>query len=65
MRVFSDDLKTDLELGNLVETFRQHAMQLVNMLDISVPVVAKLKVRAAVQCQVCQLLEFCLEGHST
>ena len=39
----ADDLK-NLELGNLVETFREHAMELVNMLDVSVPVVAKLKV---------------------
>ncbi|KAI0230376.1 lon peptidase 2, peroxisomal [Lamellibrachia satsuma] len=38
----NDDLK-NLELGNLVETFREHAMELVNMLDVSVPVVAKLK----------------------
>ena len=44
MCVSTDDLKNNLELGNLVDTFREHAVELVNMLDVSVPVVAKLKV---------------------
>ena len=45
MSLLSDDeLKIDDELSNLSEKFRDQASQLVDMLDISIPVVAKLKV---------------------
>ena len=39
-----EDLRGDDELLNLAENFRDQASQLVDMLDISIPVVAKLKV---------------------
>ncbi|KAL5022013.1 hypothetical protein ScPMuIL_001168 [Solemya velum] len=38
-----DDIKSNKELGSLVENFREQAAKLVDMLDISIPVVAKLK----------------------
>ena len=39
-----EDLKTDAEMVSLAENFREQAAKLVDMLDISIPVVAKLKV---------------------
>lgn len=42
--VVDEGSKTEGDLGNLAENFREHAGQLVDMLDISIPVVAKLKV---------------------
>ena len=43
--VFADDaLSSSKELENLAENFREQAAKLVDMLDISIPVVSKLKV---------------------
>ena len=43
--VFVDDaLSSSKELENLAENFREQAAKLVDMLDISIPVVSKLKV---------------------
>lgn len=39
-----DDLQSNKDLRDLVENFRNQASELVDMLDISIPVVAKLKV---------------------
>ena len=41
----AEDIKGDSELTNLAENFREQAAKLVEMLDISIPVVAKLKVQ--------------------
>ncbi|XP_060574708.1 lon protease homolog 2, peroxisomal-like [Ruditapes philippinarum] len=38
-----DDLNSNRELGNLAENFREQASKLVDMLDVSIPVVSKLK----------------------
>jgi len=42
--VVDEDKIEDAELLSLAENFREHASKLVDMLDISIPVVAKLKV---------------------
>jgi hypothetical protein len=42
--VVEDDLNSNRELGNLAENFREQASKLVDMLDVSIPVVSKLKV---------------------
>ena len=39
-----DDTKNNAELTRLVEHFREQAAMLVDMLDVSLPTVAKLKV---------------------
>ena len=39
-----EETKNDGELVNLAENFREQASKLVDMLDISIPVVAKLRV---------------------
>lgn len=39
-----DEIKTNSELADIAENFREQAAKLVDMLDISIPVVAKLKV---------------------
>ena len=39
-----DEIKTSEELESLAENFREQASKLVDMLDTSIPVVAKLKV---------------------
>jgi len=41
---FSDEDKSSQELVSLAENFREQAAMLVDMLDISIPMVAKLKV---------------------
>jgi len=44
--LFTDDvLSSNRELGVLAENFRDQAAKLVDMLDVSIPVVSKLKVR--------------------
>ena len=40
-----DDAKASSELASLAENFREQAATLVDMLDISIPMVAKLKVK--------------------
>jgi len=40
-----DGTKADGELASLVENFRDQATTLVDMLDVSIPMVAKLKVK--------------------
>ena len=40
-----DDSKGSGELASLAENFREQAAMLVDMLDVSIPMVAKLKVR--------------------
>lgn len=42
--ILVDDMKENNDLRNLAETFRVEAAKLVEMLDISIPVVGKLKV---------------------
>ena len=41
-----DELSGNKELENIAENFREQAAKLVDMLDISIPVVSKLKVPA-------------------
>ena len=43
-----EELTSSKELENLAENFREQASKLVDMLDISIPVVSKLKVRTIV-----------------
>ena len=42
--ITDDDVKVTGDLSNLAENFREQAAKLVDMLDISIPVVGKLKV---------------------
>jgi hypothetical protein len=42
--LLDEAIKMSAELAALVGDFREHASKLVNLLDISVPVVGKLKV---------------------
>jgi len=44
MIIAEENLKSAGELDSLAENFREQASKLVDMLDISIPVVAKLKV---------------------
>ena len=50
------DSKLDIEFGELVETFRKKAINLLELLDLSIPSVAKLRVIFAVLPTICILL---------
>ena len=47
------DSKLDIEFGELVETFRKKAINLLELLDLSIPSVAKLRVMFAVLPTLC------------
>ena len=53
------DSKLDIEFGELVETFRKKAINLLELLDLSIPSVAKLRVMFAVLPTLCIMLIIC------
>ena len=53
-----DETKGNGELASLAENFREQAATLVDMLDISIPMVAKLKVQTK-NCSNCILYVLC------
>ena len=55
------DSKLDIEFGELVETFRKKAINLLELLDLSIPSVAKLRVSIAVLPTLCIMPIICIE----
>ena len=54
------DSKLDIEFGELVETFRKKAINLLELLDLSIPSVAKLRVSFAVLPTLCIMPIICI-----